>query len=72
MTGRIQGPDAATQRVSIRGQYVELRQARWSDRFGWSVEHGSERWGHRGTWGRNSYAEALACFLSAIERVVVG
>ncbi len=69
MFTKAEGPLYKTQRIEFphTGTYVEVRQARWSTHVGWEIEHGSLRFGHAGTWGRDSIAEAMRCFTSAVK-----
>jgi hypothetical protein len=65
MTQRAQGPLIETLRIpSANGTYVELRQDRHGDRITYAVEHG-DHFGHRGTWGRDNYADAVTTASSA-------
>lgn len=76
MQNTIQGPLFKTQRIEIPrngkgihfgGTYVEIRNVRWGDRFGWEIEHGSITFGHSGTWGRDSRSEAFRTFAMSVE-----
>lgn len=68
-----EGPLYKTQRVEFPdggfygGSYVELRQERSGHSIQWRIEHGSLRFGHRGTWGRANVREALRTFGYAVE-----
>lgn len=68
MVNIAQGPLLPNQRVEFphRDAYVEIRNVRWPNKIGWEIEHGSLRFGHRGTWGRDGISEAMQCFANAI------
>jgi len=71
-----EGPLYETQRVHIpapsygplnhAGAYAEIRQVRSGGFIGWQIEHGSARFGHSGTWGRDNASEAFHVFAQAI------
>jgi len=71
-----EGPLYATQRVHIpsashgpfnyEGSYVEIRQERTPHGILWEIEHGSNRFGHAGTWGRDNAADAFRTFAHAV------
>jgi hypothetical protein len=63
-----EGPLLPTQRAEFPhlDAYVEARNVRRSTGIGWEIEHGSLRFGHRGTWGRWGVREAMKCFADAI------
>jgi hypothetical protein len=62
------GPMYKTQRVEFphTGTYVEIRQSRSANYFGWRIEHGTLKYGHSGTWGRDNVTEAMHCFAAAV------
>jgi hypothetical protein len=64
----IHGPLIETQRIHVpgTGTYVEIRQERSGTHLTYLIEHGSDRFGHRGTWGRDNVAEAARCMAGAI------
>jgi hypothetical protein len=66
-----QGPLLPTSRIEFprSDAYVEFRNVRWPKKIGWEIEHGSLRFGHRGTWGREGIREAMDCYVSAISYV---
>lgn len=67
------GPLYKTQRIEFPdggfygGRYVEVRQVRWPSYVGWEIEHGSLRFGHAGTWGRDNVRDAMRTFGYAVE-----
>ena len=67
------GPEVAPLRIVVPGtaSYVELRQERHGDYFGYCVETGSVEYGHRGTWGRHDLRSATECFADAVSYAAV-
>jgi Family of unknown function (DUF6011) len=62
MTKVYEGPHIETKRYQVRGSefYVELRQTNgYGYPLGYVVEHG-DKYGHRGSWGRDNYQAARA------------
>lgn len=50
--------------------YVVMRNVRWQNKIGYEIEYGSLRYGHRGTWGRDSIGDAWVTFTDALEYIV--
>lgn len=68
MSTTMVGPMIETQRVIVPGTntYVEISQDRHDGYLGYSIETGSVKYGHRGTWGRGDIRSASECFADAI------
>ena len=66
-TQRIEIPEVSIGRLNYGAAYVEIRQVRWPHYIGWEIEHGSTRFGHAGTWGRDNVRDAFRTFASAVE-----